>query len=117
MPMTIPEPAGPARARQRTRPSISATLAADSLDVGLAAAFGNVAGAATFELRQFAAGAAQGGPRRKLAGRQTRSSDAMPQADSRQYPLHRMMLFNSGQADIQPLELEAQTAVVDTQAM
>ena len=44
MPMMIPEPAGPARARQQIRPIDLGALAADSLEVGLAAAFGKNSG-------------------------------------------------------------------------
>ena len=40
----IPEPAGPARARQQIRPVDLSALAADSLEVGLAAAFGKNSG-------------------------------------------------------------------------
>ena len=64
--------AGRTGADEATNPAIDlSSLAADSLEVGLAAAFGKNAGRATLQPRPDAARAAQGGRRRKLADRQT----------------------------------------------
>ena len=70
--------AGRTGAGETTNPTINlGALAADSLEVGLAAAFGKNSGPPRSKPRPYAAGAAEGSRRRKLAGRQTHS-DAIP---------------------------------------